>query len=808
MDRNTTNIIAVALVAALIFGAFAAFAPSERVEPERPAMEEVKPLGMQTVTGEAASEGLNPDETSTGDSSSQGGSDSREDSDVPNPDTAESGNSTQKPDTPQQNDPKEPQPADPNQDNPTPSDGGQSGTDEPGTGEDPSGGGNSGGEDPGGSDEDGLVTDLVSRTITFSELVDDTLEFYAYYSDPKVNANIRVTYRHESDSGNGMVLKGRGSNYETTLQLGRNYINISFTDKNGVRNYTRFIITYAAEKADGDNPVIGANPPDIVTNLDDWEGYIENDRFTFQVTATDYKGEPIYSNHIVVTLDGTVITNPTGRPTYEYMLYFKQPNVGNVRDYRVGVLAWDDEGNSRYKELKVQYYHKDDGFSAGYVTVVLDATTVGMGIFEEPITVELLKGENAAETLLKALDEYGYSYTYAGTVKLGFYLRSLERAGSFPRYVMIPDELLAAIQRDGIDIWLDSRSRDSLSEYDYTRGSGWVYAVNGYYPGKGMSEYFLSDGDTLTLRFTLAYGKDIGAAGGTSGTGGRYSSYCGMWINGGFIPFAHRYAPKERVEPTCTTEGYVINECTVCGEQKKEVLPVIPHKGEEQSRQEPTCEEEGWSECICDMCGETYREVLPAAGHEWEETGVTEATCLVDGHTDYVCAKCGEEKSETIPAPGHSGKETERVEADCTNDGYIEYRCEVCGEYYREILESSGHSWKETGRTEPGCTVDGHVDYVCEACGETRSEVLEATGHSWVETGRDEPGCEYGGYAYYRCEVCGETESRYLEATGHSYRETDRVEPTETEDGYIEYTCSVCGDSYRVTLDRTGTDSP
>ena len=35
-----------------------------------------------------------------------------------------------------------------------------------------------------------------------------------------------------------------------------------------------------------------------------------------------------------------------------------------------------------------------------------------------------------------------------------------------------------------------------------------MYSVNGSYAaGKGMSEYHLNDGDTLYLRFTLAYGK-------------------------------------------------------------------------------------------------------------------------------------------------------------------------------------------------------------------------------------------------------------------------------------------------------------
>lgn len=732
MGKKIANVIAVAFVAALVVGAFIDFAPSTRSEPEKPPFEEARVLSVQTITGGRNTDGQNTDENSEGDSDQSGKGEDPQDDTEPSqqdePDPGEKEPETQAPPkdaekeqldpAEEQTGPEKDQPGDPGDKTPVPSDGGGSSSEDPGSGDDPSGG-DSGGEDPHGSGEDGLVTDLTSRTITFSELTDDMLFFYAYYSDPTVNANVRVNYRHQNDSGNGEILQGDSNNYQTKLSLGRNYINISYTDKEGDRQYVRFVITYDADKADENNPEIGANPPNISTNLDGLEGYIENDRFTFQVTATTYKGETIYTNHIRVTLDGEVITNPTGSSTFEYMLYFKQPNVGNVREYRVGVLAWDDEGNSRYKEYVVEYYHKDDGFHNGYVTVVLDGTTVGMGIFETPVTVELLKGENAAQTLLKALEEYGYTPIYAGSVQLGFYLRGIARAGSFPRSVMIPEDLLKAIERDGIDMWLDSHSRDSLSEYDYTRGSGWVYAVNGYYPGKGMSEYFLNPGDTMTIRFTLAYGKDIGAVGASGSYGGRYSSYCGIWIDGGFIPLAHMYEEKEREEATCTKEGRVIYECSRCGEQKEETLEMLAHTPKEISRTEPDCINSGYIEYHCKNCGEIYRETIDALGHDW--------------------------------------KETERVEPTCTGEGHVTTECARCHEILQEILNPPGHSWTETGRTEPECTSEGHIDHVCTVCGETWSESIPATGHSYYESIRVEPTKEEDGYIEYTCGTCGDS---------------------------------------------------
>ena len=64
-----------------------------------------------------------------------------------------------------------------------PTEGGEDTSDNPGTGEVP------------GKDEHGLVTDLYDRVILFSELEDDMLHFYAYYSDTSIDADIRVNYK-------------------------------------------------------------------------------------------------------------------------------------------------------------------------------------------------------------------------------------------------------------------------------------------------------------------------------------------------------------------------------------------------------------------------------------------------------------------------------------------------------------------------------------------------------------------------------------------------------------------------------------
>ncbi len=107
------------------------------------------------------------------------------------------------------------------------------------------------------------------------------------------------------------------------------------------------------------------------------------------------------------------------------------------------------------------------------------------------------------------LEDCGYEAGYDGLAEKngGFYLMRLTRGDLLYR-AQVPERLLDThpARRHLTD---GAPGRDSLGQHDYTWGAGWMYDVNGYYPGKGLSEWMLGDGDVLTLRFTLAWGKDI-----------------------------------------------------------------------------------------------------------------------------------------------------------------------------------------------------------------------------------------------------------------------------------------------------------
>lgn len=51
----------------------------------------------------------------------------------------------------------------------------------------------------------------------------------------------------------------------------------------------------------------------------------------------------------------------------------------------------------------------------------------------------------------------------------------------------------------------------NLYEFDAGEKSGWMYSVNGAFPGFGSSKYALSDGDTVCWAYTTDLGADVGA---------------------------------------------------------------------------------------------------------------------------------------------------------------------------------------------------------------------------------------------------------------------------------------------------------
>lgn len=141
-----------------------------------------------------------------------------------------------------------------------------------------------------------------------------------------------------------------------------------------------------------------------------------------------------------------------------------------------------------------------------FVTCSVAAENVSLGNIIEPTEV-LFNEENCAEILVKLLEDNGYTPIYSGTTEEWFYLSAIE--GVDTSIAAVTEEAKQLLDEKGVSYTNGIAVEECLSEFDFTDSSGWIFAVNGEIPSVGMCDYIPSNGDEITLYFTLHYGEDI-----------------------------------------------------------------------------------------------------------------------------------------------------------------------------------------------------------------------------------------------------------------------------------------------------------
>ena len=585
--------VSILLVIVLVAGISISLLSSGRTRPENPISTQPDRLQAESLQGSGSTGGQSSGKDNTENTdTAQDPSEPQKPDEPQNPDEPQKPDEPQNPDDTQKPDDTKPDPSGPTDptDNPGKGDQGGSKSDDnkggsedsgdhgDGTGGDDGDHGGSGGDHGSGGEEDDtprIYTTLKTQQLTKAELPDSKLTFVAYPLG-KGDLHIRVRLKNETNSGNGLLLTSQNNqDYEAQLDFNAdNLFVLSLYDGETFLGLVQYRVGYYANLADDTHPTVGDYPPSIVTNLDGASLDMSSQTFPLTVIAranAELGAGVIYSNQIRVTLDGKTVEKSYGdsQPTYE--LYFDPPQLGDEETHIVRVLAWDGNGNSTMKVYTVTYHQISEGDPAGSVDVVLDATTIGLGILDTG-TLDIVEGETAASVLLRFLQERGYEPDYQGSTTMNFYLRRISR-GDIAYRANVPEHLWELILRDGITT-NDNYDRDSIGEFDYTQGSGWMYSINGtLYEGTGMSGYKVRNGITIYVRFTLSYGKDIGGYDSTGGGYGSLSSYCGLWINGGYQALGHDFVETDRLEPTETEDGYIHYRCSKCHEEKTDILP-------------------------------------------------------------------------------------------------------------------------------------------------------------------------------------------------------------------------------------------
>lgn len=590
----------------------------------------------------------------------------------------------------------------------------------------------------------------------------------------------------------------------------------------------------------------GTKSIDIDLNLED-QDEIPNEVITnLKVSAQgkDAAGNAVSisakgtNEFIQVSLDGIEAVDPThSEDTWEYGLIPSNPETGDRNEHTLYVYAEDAYGNWGEEKLTLIGFRVEPGQKIGDATIYVDMTVLGVGVVG-PIPYEVLADEPISYVVAKAImgkdtgEPFGaatkgtlhWRGDYGGTLDTGFYLRSLNTdyhadaledavwPGSTEEEVLDAIDARFGVGRTGLAVLWRCLYRNGLNksagsgstfgEFDYTSGSGWMYTVSNekeisYYPGQSMSAVYLKNGDVLTLRYTLAYGWDIG---GGSDNYGNVVGYCAEGRNG-TIYVSHRWETAE--DP----DGSVRYVCRCCG-----MVQDCPH-----AHMTYKDLEDGTHILLCEDCQAAIGDPLP---HNW-------TYAAGDTEDSHVCAECG-------AAEQHFWKEVEGTNtATCTEPGVRIVRCSICGMEKEEEVEAKGHTmdnrWNHTASEHyQKCSTCGEEfdrgnheytysedwdEYECRICHVLHEEICggaltiqEATCQKIVyhcdSCGYDmtKPGTfdEYHNYVDGICQYCGAEDPNHVPHE-HAYHETQRVEPTCTEDGYIQHTCD-CGDSYREPL--------
>lgn len=593
------------------------------------------------------------------------------------------------------------------------------------------------------------------------------------------------------------------SSYSGSVQLldnggraGENQFKLTATDTDGGSYTFTFLVRYQKR---GDKEV------KFVVNLTDGQQIPNESKVPLTVRAwsEDDDGTVISNilatgtdSELTVTLDDTVLhyTGASGY-TQEYEIYAKNPTEGDENTHTLKIYARDDYGNEGTYEITLKGKRSEDGKETGAtVQVSVDLTVLGLGVYGpvsypvrvgEPVSYVIAKtvwGQDIDDTFGGAAEQtLGFDPSccrYKGTLDSGFYLQSL--GGSIlgtPTYFPNPgngastDGLLTAIDdyfgvdTDFSSLWrcivrnkitLSSPGGSSIGEHDFTMGSGWLYAIDGSeYPNHGMSEHYLSDleGDshTLTIRYTLAYGWEVGS--GASGYGDEVG-YC-VQASNGRISVSHDYVSQTGAD------GKTVYQCAHCGLSTgcKHTHTEIRADAEDPALGCGT---------YCTDCGEYVGEIKP---HDWTFSYEPDST----QHTK-TCQNCGREEIED-----HVWDTRKTKDPTCSEPGILHSSCE-CGMEKEEEIDPLEHSYTDVqadeyvhwhvcancGEEQPGSRaphtyVMGTYDWVCTGCnlehgvaGVDCPGTLEMTEHD----------CQH---RIYVCTYCRLTFEEYGEFDDHTY---------------------------------------
>lgn len=335
-----------------------------------------------------------------------------------------------------------------------------------------------------------LKTDLKDQQANGADF-----SFYAKATAKEVVVPLHITVNDQ------LVKSSDSTNYHVQLINGTNIVKVvgNYQDEQLERQYT---ITYN-DPNENENPQVDPDAPKLVTDLKSGSK-VKGDIKTINVWPVTASGERIRGKNVQVQVNGENIPftwDDSVKTSYKLTLRTGQNTVT--------IKVWDDEGRTVTETFTVTSVAPAEDGVIGQVTISLEASVLGIPYLIKPTKMDIRQGQRGSYILDQLLRTNGFTYGKTGNLDSSFYLRDVSKPGMLNN-VAIPDDLWEVVEKVSTTSNREAYSPDSLSEFDFANGSGWMYSVNGDYPNYGFADAYFLDGDVVRVRYTLHYGKDIG----------------------------------------------------------------------------------------------------------------------------------------------------------------------------------------------------------------------------------------------------------------------------------------------------------
>lgn len=329
-----------------------------------------------------------------------------------------------------------------------------------------------------------IDTNLSDKTVNSAEL-----NFWVKLVGAGPNGKINVFL-------NGEGLNGNNGDYKAVLISGKNNIIIKAL-YNGKTAEKKFRINYI--------PVADEETAPQITYINIRDGMnVRGKKCTVELTAKDYKNSRIYSDKINLRVNGQTVgysaqsNGENGITTY----FLNLENGQNSIDIRI----FDSEGRFCDYYYTINCSEVGAGEEIGRINISMDADTLGIGEICSDGNFAIYEGESGMDAIKRFLEQNGFTVETVGNG----YIKRIYKDGAFVGG-QIQQELVNYLIADGVEI-NNVHSDDSLGEFDYSVGSGWIYSVNGSVPVYGVGDVIFKDTDSVRLAFTVGYGRDIKGA--------------------------------------------------------------------------------------------------------------------------------------------------------------------------------------------------------------------------------------------------------------------------------------------------------